>query len=315
MWVSPDREALSLLPKDVSANSLLELMLAEVDKSKLDNLIWQHELNQRLCEEKKELLSVVQFGTSEFVKIKDQKNNILVLYTSNGMTFVPSCVTVTTIEIISLGACYKDLPVYIPELNVSAFLLPSNIITNSSQVVSCNGIQINHYITQLKAIIVHNGTHFSIKPTDKKIELHELLNSQRFFISHHTLLISNSISEDSTVESEDPVGNVSNIDNIVETDIKIIKDIKHKADVIEEKASRVFKNFSYLVMSITIAVLIFLVFLLVIWICICKCNIFNWKRIFRHDKNTKSPKVKIETVKLQEFKTDNGITFIVEQEE
>ena len=154
-----------------------------------------------------------------------------------------------------------------------------------------------------------------MKPTTKRTLLHQLLGNERFYISHHTLLRSNSISEDSFLESEDPVSNVSNLDLEVKTDIGLIRDIKNKADIIEKDAANTFKYFSNLLIWLTVFLIIFLFVLFFSCLCICKLNFLKRRQVTKKDKYIRRQNVKLETVKLQEFKSDNGITFIVEQEE
>ena len=112
---------------------------------------------------------------NQFLKIHDINDNPIIIYTSFGNLFVPSCITLGEIQIFSnTSRCFEHVPVKFTYKNgtINAFLRDYNIISKTSKSIDCVQPILNLVSNSLQ--IKRNKTFNSIEAANT--EFYEKLN-------------------------------------------------------------------------------------------------------------------------------------------
>lgn len=309
LFVSADARTLSLKPTDISPNSIFELILAEKDKSELENSKWTSKLLHTICENLRSLLSYTVLGESKFITLQDPENKNIILYNNNGVLTLPYCTRIDTVEILVSDDCYQYIPVYIRSLNRTGFLTPLRVVTDQSAKRDCSDRPSMFYDSFSKTLISHYGKRFDVTTSNNEVGLEFLTSYRKLNVVHHTLLTEESITEEFSVVHDDPVTNRSKLVPKITTDIEFITDIEEGAKEITESLGSLFKQLYFKIMVIAILLVITLVGVAFIYFCWkIKCFNFSTKNRTRSRRpivqSVADPSIN-QDVELVELNTNN----------
>jgi hypothetical protein len=89
----------------------LDLALADEDFRALELIEDERVTLFRECNLFRTQLSLFSFSDNAFLRIKDFKENELILYTMNSQVYKPSCEKISKIRLITTDICYKHIPI------------------------------------------------------------------------------------------------------------------------------------------------------------------------------------------------------------
>ena len=125
----------------------LDLVLAGEDFKFIESLENEKYLLYKECVSF--LMSLKIFALSEniFLRVTDYKNNDIIIYTTNGQIYVPNCIKIPSVNLITLDSCFEDIPLtFILNNKVEkGYLTSERVIKIFSRPVKCNGVP--KYIT------------------------------------------------------------------------------------------------------------------------------------------------------------------------
>lgn len=125
----------------------LDLVLADEDFKFIESLENEKYLLYKECVSF--LMSLKIFALSEniFLRVTDYKNNDIIIYTTNGQIYVPNCIKIPSVNLITLDSCFEDIPLtFILNNKVEkGYLTSERVIKIFSRPVKCNGVP--KYIT------------------------------------------------------------------------------------------------------------------------------------------------------------------------
>jgi hypothetical protein len=143
-----------------------QLQLAEND-FRLQTLMKLHfRWNIQHCYVMKSLLSICQTLEHHFFKLNDIDGNELIIYSAQGMLYIPHCINVTTIDTINNPIhCYSNIPISFAYNNVTklAFLHSNRIISDIDTELECENKKQFVKLTTLIRIIKVIGKIVSIE--------------------------------------------------------------------------------------------------------------------------------------------------------
>jgi hypothetical protein len=134
---------------------------------------------------------------NNFLKIHDINDNPIIIYTSFGNLFVPSCTILGEIQIISnTSRCFEHVPVTFKYKNgsINAFLRDYNIISKTSKSIDCESVQPILDLVSNSLQIKRNKTFNIIEAANT--EFYEKLNLAHYIFNynfHHKQEIIDSI--------------------------------------------------------------------------------------------------------------------------
>ncbi len=125
-----------------------EFILADKDNTeRILFRLFQH-VAEEVCFQLLTTIRALSRLNVEVIKLEDTNGEPYVLYAHNGNVFIPTCVNVNTIFVLSnYTNCYEDLPVIVQYLSafrtfltffVSAFLTTDLILQPTSRVINCD---------------------------------------------------------------------------------------------------------------------------------------------------------------------------------
>lgn len=125
-----------------------EFILADKDNTeRILFRLFQH-VAEEVCLQLLTTIRALSRLNDEYIKLEDTNGEPYVLYAHNGNVFIPTCVNVNTIFVLSnYTNCYEDLPVIVQYLshNVSAFLTTDLILRPTSRVINCDLITSRYF--------------------------------------------------------------------------------------------------------------------------------------------------------------------------
>ena len=98
---------------------------------------------------------------NEYIQFRDLQGNSLILYSDNGQLYIPHCVYVKEIDIVTATKnCFKDVPIkfQINNKTIFAFLQKDNIIKRHSKLVNCQHVQKSLTVGNSNLVITRNGS-------------------------------------------------------------------------------------------------------------------------------------------------------------
>ena len=160
LYVSFDPEARKLNESDeVNIAALHELMLAEADGDKFATAKQFSNIQKQMCENFAVFLRELRKEDNRYDIFVGIDGKARVLYSKNGLIFLPKCVKMNSIVIVENATqCYIDLLVYAHSGNTTmrGFLKENNIIITTSQEVDCKSKIIYQNLQTLNALVVRN---------------------------------------------------------------------------------------------------------------------------------------------------------------
>ncbi len=122
---NPQLHYLSGILTTIDQKALTDLQLSDSDYYELKNIKMIERINKRVCKLFRTDLELFRLTKSKFLKLKDDNNNQLILFSSNNAIFVPTCVDIETFFTKDKTIfCYKDIAVsfYLNDKEINGFL-------------------------------------------------------------------------------------------------------------------------------------------------------------------------------------------------
>ena len=132
--------------------------------------------------------------TDEYVRIEDTSGNKIVVYADSGNIFIPTCVDVSIIHILTdnYTNCFEDLPVLFEYLNknLTAFLTTDMILRPTSRRMDCKEIKSRYFFFPNSSILLHQmGSSLTKMARDdvlwQALDTSNILLSQANAIKHY----------------------------------------------------------------------------------------------------------------------------------
>ena len=235
LYLSTDKKSKDLEKSDKSIKLIDELLLAEIDSKdyKLMSLLLRLSqlTNEKMCQLYKSFINLYTKLDDEFFKFTDFHGNEAVLYSDQGRIFIPQCMKIESIDVITeTKYCYKDFPVRIVIKNetINAFLTSEKIIKTTSKKVSCNNHHENIHLKESKRILSKQKNKIILEKDDKythiKFNLQQLNVTEINFKHDENILNSvNIIEKVSDLTKVDEIEGVMHVsdDKYSETHAKI----------------------------------------------------------------------------------------------
>jgi len=270
--LTTDSKALQLESANSNIKIIDGLLLAEIDFNKRQIIelivnIFQSS-NSKLCQLFKSIANIYSKIDDEYFKINDFNGNEAILYSDQGLIYVPQCLNINQIEIINeTKNCFKDIPIktQIKNRTIIAFLTQDKIIRLFSKEQSCNNNKLTIHLNN-KTIVKENN-----KVIIKNEEIHDKIdiNIQWYNISKinhmvkHDEIIINSINllnESFSLTTKNEIEGILHVMNDDKTDsTNIVSSLVDQVKEINESASDVFhKILLYALMVLTSAITTFI---------------------------------------------------------
>ena len=128
------------------------------------------------------------------------KGNELVLFSSNGIVYIPQCTKIFSINITDTKNCYEDIPISFEFKNksVNGFLLKDNILSRISKVQDCDKVKDVEYI--FENTLVTKSRNMTTYKSLKYINIRkEVLSRYQYNLSKMNFVHSNHILEGSDI--------------------------------------------------------------------------------------------------------------------
>ena len=155
-YLTKDSKSLTLVTAIKELRVVDELILTEIDYQKMSIMNLVTHLNSlqntKMCQLYKSFINLYSKTNDEFFTFSDFNGNEAVVYSSEGQIFIPKCVEVHDIELVSATKqCYKDIPIKITHKDNTqdnVFLTTDRIIRTTSRIVPCknnfNSVHLPH---------------------------------------------------------------------------------------------------------------------------------------------------------------------------
>jgi hypothetical protein len=121
-----------------------QLLFADRDLVNRDVFNMFNHLSEDVCLQFLSTVRAIFRITDEYVRFDDTNGNPYIVYANNGNVFIPTCINVNQIQVLTnFSNCYEDLPVIVTyfSTNVSAFLTTDLILRTTSRIVNRNMIK------------------------------------------------------------------------------------------------------------------------------------------------------------------------------
>ena len=142
-----------------SLDLVTELILAENDFNKLQNFNERAKISQETCYTVRGWLEVYKFFDNRLFSLNFNENK-LILYVKNNLIYVPQCMDLFEIELVTFSElCFKDIPCRFRKNNStwSGFLTNEKIIVLSSINITCGGLRSVIQISDNQIIEYYNN--------------------------------------------------------------------------------------------------------------------------------------------------------------
>jgi hypothetical protein len=106
------------------------------------------------------ILKLFSKANDEYLRVKDFRNNELILYTFAGQIYQPKCVKIDTIRVTKMVKCFKDIPIqfYLNKYIENGFLTKDRIIKAHSDLSICSNVPLFVKIPRVnKTLISFHG--------------------------------------------------------------------------------------------------------------------------------------------------------------
>ena len=126
-------------------------------------------LNRKICKLFKADLEVFRLSDNKFIRLRDDNNNLLILFSSNNAINVPTCVDVNDFFIkAQTEFCYRDIPIsfQLEEKEINGFLTEELILIKSSSHVPCTDTTKTIRFPPLKLIVTINNKKINTEHVD-----------------------------------------------------------------------------------------------------------------------------------------------------
>ena len=166
---SPQLQHLSGILANIDQKALTDLQLSDSDYYELKNIKMIERLNRKICKLFKADLEVFRLSDNKFIRLRDDNNNPLILFSSNNAINVPTCVDVNDFFIKSQTEfCYRDIPVsfQLEEKEINGYLTEELILIKSSSHVPCTDITKTIRFPALKLTVTINDNKIKTEHVD-----------------------------------------------------------------------------------------------------------------------------------------------------
>jgi len=139
---------------------LMDLALADEDYRALELINDEKMILNRECNLFLVILKLFSKANDEYLRVKDFRNNELILYTFAGQIYQPKCVKVDTIRVTKMVKCFKDIPIqfYLNKYIENGFLTKDRIIKAHSDLSICQNVPLFVKIPKVnKTLISFHG--------------------------------------------------------------------------------------------------------------------------------------------------------------
>ncbi len=154
-------------------------------------------INKRICKLFRNDLEVFRLTKNKFLKLKDDNNNQLILFSSNNAIFVPSCVDIDTFFTKDKTIfCYKDIAVsfQLNDREINGFLAEDLVLVKSSNHVECTTSPRSFQFPALKLTIELQGNNIIAKHFDfRSIRINPRMKNFTDLNFHHSQQVINDI--------------------------------------------------------------------------------------------------------------------------
>ena len=277
-------------------------MLAEEDfeKSKsLENILT---MNYELCRNIETQINLIRFFEDKFFRIKDFKNNEIILYASNHNAFLPQCRTINEIEIITPHKnCFEDIPIRFKSKNnktINAYLAEDRFIRLISKTKECE------YSFKFYPLKINNSSY--IKKHGNEIKLEKRKYNEKINLGLYKPHKLNYFHAEIITEGFDAISEFEKITKVTEINGDYLVIPSKLTEIEAENAKSIVEAAQYtntLIkrISATISVCIFSAALITLACCISKIKTMYTKKCdccIRNNNNKRNSQTKEEAINL-----------------
>jgi hypothetical protein len=300
-------------PSEKTLKDIQDLALADEDYVVSKNFELFGNVDRALCHQIITTIKLFAKLENEFLKIYDRKNNPIILYTKNQIVYIPACIIIKEITIVSnTRNCYADIPIQLQFKNETknAFLRHDNIITKTSKYFECELIKSFVNIENSNYSIQRSKNTNNIIQQNDQYEFLNLINTDFNYNFHHKQDIIESIDlrniEEQFINSNEIDGNfiISTDNDRSENLLKLpAEEFQHISEQIAHKTKSFFKTIKTILLTLFLLFMLFVI--LVVLYCFKKpfCKIFNMLKI-QFTKYFNATNIKMKELKREELKTE-----------
>ena len=226
---NPQLHYLSGILTTIDQKALTDLQLSDSDYYELKNIKMIERINKRVCKLFRTDLELFRLTKSKFLKLKDDNNNQLILFSSNNAIFVPTCVDIETFFTKDKTIfCYKDIAVsfYLNDKEINGFLTEDLVLVKSSNHVDCTKSPRSFQFPALKVTIELQDNNIIAKHFDfRSIRINPRMKNFTDLNFHHSQQVINGINSIENaqifIDGDDTLvieRNAINSSNVIESD-------------------------------------------------------------------------------------------------
>ena len=197
--------------KDFSdIRGVLDLLLADEDFKSLDNLEDEKYVLFKNCMNFQAILKLLSKIDGDFVRLLDYQDKEIIFYSYANQIFLPKCVKIASINLISLKECYEDIPMTFILNNKleKGFLTKERVIRLHSKPITCPNFPKYVPLPYLNKTIVSFNQRIELIDTKN-------LKFEKFDYYDHSLY-KNLSHLDSIVNGVDVLGQIHNLSYVTE---------------------------------------------------------------------------------------------------
>jgi hypothetical protein len=197
--------------KDFSdTKGLIDLLLADEDFKILENLEDEKYILFKNCMNFQTILKLFSKVNDEFIRLVDYQDKEIIFYSFANQVFLPRCIKIANINLISLKECYEDIPLTFILNNKleKGFLTKERVIRLYSKPITCTNFPVYLPLPSLNKTIVS---------FNQRIDLVDSKNVRfdKFDYYDHSLF-KNLSHIDSLINGVDILGQIHNLSYITE---------------------------------------------------------------------------------------------------
>ena len=215
---------------------------------------------------------------NEYVNFRDLHGNSLILYADNGHIYIPHCLNIKEIDIITdTKNCYKDVPIKFRFNNKTffAFLQHDNIIKRHSKLVQCQHVKKLLSIGNSNLVITRTGSKNLVEKSKTiHVEPLNIINTPLYDLNFHHM--------HELIEGVDVIDEIQRFLHVPESqgDFTVIADnVVNTENVLVKPINKVKENYEYFkaevknlaIGSLSYVKLIILILSALFFICLLVC--------------------------------------------
>ena len=190
-----------------NSNAISELVLADSDYYRITENKQLEETQIIECLIIQNMLNIFSYMNNEFIKIKGQNKQQLIIYSKNNNLFIPTCIDVNKMTIYENSKqCYNGVPVgiWIDGKEIRGFYLPSGVIAETTTLNNCNTQQTIH-ITEINKTIERSNMNYKIVEKEKNEEKINMFNFNPLETIQHFDLIKEGVNVLDKIRKEENI--------------------------------------------------------------------------------------------------------------